>query len=101
MINLIERTKAHQEIKDKKSAENSVAYMLIASIYLYCQACQITPFYTISQIKNIVYQSIICYQNTKIQEIDGQLTGAKIGQALKKIRMAKIQKLLWLIHHDT
>ena len=101
LINLIERTKAHQEIKDKKSAEKSVAYMLIESIYLYCQACQITPFYTISQIKNIVYQSIICYQNTKIQEIDGQLTGAKIGQALKKIRMAKIQKLLWLIHHDT
>lgn len=94
VLTLIERTKAHQEIKDEQFAWQTTLDLLIFSLYAYYQSCQIKTFYTKNQIKTLFYQSIFCYQRTTIQEIDQNLTGAQIGQALKHIRQSKISQLL-------
>lgn len=94
VINLIECTKAQQQLKGDSHNPHATIYQLLTALDVYHQAWGVRTVINFNQQQSLIKQAVTIYQTTTIKDIDPSLKGAQIGQALTKVRAQRIKQLL-------
>lgn len=94
VINLIERTKAQQQLKGDSHDPHATIYQLLTALDAHHQAWGVRTVINFNQQQSLIEQAVMIYQTTTIKDIDLGLKGAQIGQALTKVRAQRIKQLL-------
>lgn len=94
VINLIERTKAQQQLKGDSHDPHALIYQLLTALDVYHQAWGIKTMINFNQQQSLIEQAVMIYQTTTIKDVDPSLKGAQIGQALTKVRIQRIKQVL-------
>lgn len=98
LLELIERTKAHQQLNKKTPNPDNdstpVIFQLMTVLFIYYQANHIDVPTDLAAFRHILQRCVHIYQQTTIKDIDPNLTGADIGKALTNVRIKKIADVL-------